>query len=1426
MNRNRTTSSILITILSFVLALGAWGAVEAVEYFADDFESELGNWTAEAPWGETTAFYASPAHSATDSPSTLYGTSVDASLTMGSSVDLLSATRPVLRFYHRYQIEDGYDFGYVEVSIDDGSTWSAPVATYTGARSQWVREQIDLSNFAGYSQVRVRFRLVSDGTVNQDGWYIDDVVIADGPEPVDLDTPLLITPNSVELYWGEYPEGDFDVYRIYRSSTSEFDWRTATLVAEIDDSEVTEHIDITVTPKTTFYYQLMVLTTSALHGLSEEVDATTPAGMDYPFLDDGEGTGTAWFADPPWALSDEDAFSGTHSWSDSPGTDYGDSIPSQSLTLVSPIDLTAASAPVLTFNHRWSFAAADSGNVEISTDGGNSWTPLATYTNGTSDGWLRERFDLSAFASSNDVLVRFRITTDAATGADGWHVDDISVAESPTEVDPPILDQVTSHSMRLTWARCNDLLFSHYAIHRSTAPGVGRNSDVVAEIFDQDTTTFTDSGLALDTDYYYRVYAVNPYGTYSPDSTSESSETTGGNPYPFAEDFEGSLESWNLSGEWGKTASDKHGGSFSITDSPEKTYENSAGGEVRTAIDLTDSVWPVLRFWDRYAFADTGDWGRVQVSPDGSTWHTLYSATATHATWSEQVIDLSPWKTATNLRVRFTFSSNGSGVDAGWYVDDISIDEHLPVAIPFPFYDDFETDMGNWITSSWAPSADTPHAGLASVRSTVNGMMSTYSELAMELGGVLDLSGATNPQLTFWLRGNVGDDGGFAAQVSTNDGVSWTSIPDAGIGQHWSGDWTRFQVSLDDYLQDGLRFRFINTNGRYGGQSNLFIDDISVEEMPETVLLNPLTPHLKSVDLTWEASTLGDFDRYEVYRSTSANVTVANDLIYSSTNTADTSYTDTGRSIGATYYYRVFVYNSRSVATPSNERSTTTVPLSFPFVDSMENLANWDATGTWGPDGTTPYEGSFSLNDFPGDNSPINSNTSILTAIDLSGSSWPVLRFWDRYGMANDWARLQVSPDGSTWYTLYSATGAHATWSEQVIDLSPWKTATNLRISFSVVTGGSDVDEGWYIDQLSINDQLPVAIPFPFYDDFETDMGNWITSSWAPSADTPHAGLASVRSTVNGMMSTYSELAMELGGVLDLSGATNPQLTFWLRGNVGDDGGFAAQVSTNDGVSWTSIPDAGIGQHWSGDWTRFQVSLDDYLQDGLRFRFINTNGRYGGQSNLFIDDISIEEMPETVLLNPLTPHLKSVDLTWEASTLGDFDRYEVYRSTSANVTVANDLIYSSTNTADTSYTDTGRSIGATYYYRVFVYNSRSVATPSNERSTTTVPLSFPFVDSMENLANWDATGTWGPDGTTPYEGSFSLNDFPGDNSPINSNTSILTAIDLSGSSWPVLRFWDRYGMANDWARLQVSPTVRPGTRSTRRPAPTPRGPNR
>ena len=49
-------------------------------------------------------------------------------------------------------------------------------ATLNGT-SEWGTQEVDLSAFDG-KDVQFRFRLKSDGSVNQDGIYIDNIVVA------------------------------------------------------------------------------------------------------------------------------------------------------------------------------------------------------------------------------------------------------------------------------------------------------------------------------------------------------------------------------------------------------------------------------------------------------------------------------------------------------------------------------------------------------------------------------------------------------------------------------------------------------------------------------------------------------------------------------------------------------------------------------------------------------------------------------------------------------------------------------------------------------------------------------------------------------------------------------------------------------------------------------------------------------------------------------------------------------------------------------------------------------------------------------------------------------------------------------------------------------------------------------------------------
>jgi S1-C subfamily serine protease len=106
----------------------------------------------------------------------------------------------------------------------------------------------------------------------------------------------------------------------------------------------------------------------------------------------------------------------------------------------------------------------------------------------------------------------------------------------------------------------------------------------------------------------------------------------------------------------------------------------------------------------------------------------------------------------------------------------------------------------------------------------------------------------------------------------------------------------------------------------------------------------------------------------------------------------------------------------------------------------MEDLSQWVVTGTWGITTNVAHGGNGSLTDSPFSDYGNNSDSYALTAVNLAGTAWPVLRFWDRLRLAvGDFAYVEVSPDGSSWTRLYGVTGVRTDWAGQGIDLSQWK---------------------------------------------------------------------------------------------------------------------------------------------------------------------------------------------------------------------------------------------------------------------------------------------------------------------------------------------------------------------------------------------------
>lgn len=1193
--------------------------------------------------------------------------------------------------------------------MDGGNSWVSPeLAAYTGQQGTLAREQLDLSAYAGVADFRLRFRLATDSSVVMDGWYVDDVVIAEAPAPVTL-TATATNRNSIGLAWTPSAAADFAAYRLYRSLTPGLDWRTARVIAEGNASATTNVTDLTASPKTTYYYRVAVVNTRGLLTLGNEIAVTTHPGMDYPFTDNGEGGPNIWVAEAPWALSSEDALSPEHGWSDSPGANYANNITSQALTLAAPLFLAGqASAPVFSFYHKYDFASGDSGNAEVSLNNGTDWTSLASFTGTSSNQWRRARFSLAPYSNAVSVLLRFRITTDSATQGDGWHLDDISVAESPAVVNAPVLDQITSHTIRVSWAAAAGDMFSHYAVFRSTTPGVGINSTLVATIPDRNLTVFTDANLALDTVYYYRVYAVNSYGAFSPDSPTESSARTLNNPLPFTEDFEGSLQGWNLTGTWGIATNDAHSGLACLADSPGFNYANSSDSYALTAVNLVGTTWPVLRFWDRYRLADN-DWARLEVSTDGNSWTPIYGAAGIRAEWAEQSIDLSPWKNQGNLRLRFHLWTDWSTTEDGWSIDDLTVAEHAPAALALPFYETFEAGLDQWLHASWARDTNGAYGGQYAVRDTPSGRMNPDTTYWLGLGSPLNLSNAVNPQLVFWVKGQLPYRSRFRVHYSTDDGLNWGEL--YGLNYEWDQGWTRAQVSLQSLVNRLVRLRFATWN-EYGSApaEDLWIDNLAIEESPPPVALYPLTEITPaSMRLDWTEAAIGNFKEYRIYRSETPNVSESSTLLAVITNQAATTFVDGGLMARKTYYYRVYLHNHYDDSVGSNQSSATTAGVELPWVADFETpQPGWTFTGTWTLWPGAGRNGSVALADSPGDYPNYSSHYAQFAA-DLRGSVWPVLRFWDRHFItAGDWGRVFISGDGgASWTRVYGVSATRTNWAEQSVDLSPWKNSSQVWVRFQMNTGGNPPSDGWYLDDISLGEHSPAPAAYPFHETFEAGLDHWLHPVWTVDTNQPFAGQYAVRDTVFPWMPPDTQLALVLGRELNLSNAVNPILTFRARGQLWYRTRFRAQVSTDGGLVWNDL--VALNNDWNQPWTRFQASLANYLNQTIRLRFIVWS-EYGSapDQDLFLDDIGIGEpapgapilaapanLASVPVVRPILSVTNAVDYQGDSLSY----RFEVYADAALSNLVAQVPLVSA-GTAITSWTvDTDLPDNAQYWWR-------------------------------------------------------------------------------------------------------------------------------
>ncbi|MEJ2474075.1 MAG: hypothetical protein P8Y74_09345, partial [Desulfobacterales bacterium] len=145
---------------------------------------------------------------------------------ISEAIDFSQVEAAYLTFWTRYRMAACEDWGFVEISEDNGSNWDmlndrlplecggvepndSSYAGYTGnsdalpdEEDGWVKKTIDISSYVGNSSVRIRFRFERNCCATGNGWWVDDIRIIQDLQDFPLDRSTLL----VRIYEGALVE--------------------------------------------------------------------------------------------------------------------------------------------------------------------------------------------------------------------------------------------------------------------------------------------------------------------------------------------------------------------------------------------------------------------------------------------------------------------------------------------------------------------------------------------------------------------------------------------------------------------------------------------------------------------------------------------------------------------------------------------------------------------------------------------------------------------------------------------------------------------------------------------------------------------------------------------------------------------------------------------------------------------------------------------------------------------------------------------------------------------------------------------------------------------------------------------------------------------------------------------------------------------
>ncbi len=175
-------------LILFLILISQLRIYSQTQVFFDDFSSGTSKWILTGNWGLSATNYHSSANSITESPAGDYTNMQNTSAT-SIDLNLTSYLGAELSFWGKYDLENSFDYMYLEISKNGGSSY-IELTKFTGSSPNWTKYTYNIGGFVGSSNVKIRFRFYSDQNIVADGMYIDDIQILG--TNIDNSAPLII----------------------------------------------------------------------------------------------------------------------------------------------------------------------------------------------------------------------------------------------------------------------------------------------------------------------------------------------------------------------------------------------------------------------------------------------------------------------------------------------------------------------------------------------------------------------------------------------------------------------------------------------------------------------------------------------------------------------------------------------------------------------------------------------------------------------------------------------------------------------------------------------------------------------------------------------------------------------------------------------------------------------------------------------------------------------------------------------------------------------------------------------------------------------------------------------------------------------------------------------------------------------------------